>query len=96
MDINKIIAEYNLAKEQETAAKKRAADMKKMILDYAGAADNFITDVYTVVIKTNVSCRLDTDKLYTDFPDIKSEYGKSTTSKTVTAVLTAAADKKSA
>lgn len=97
MTINEIIAAYNAAKAEETAAKKRAENMKKLILEYAGIADNFTTDTYTVVIKTTVSTRLDTAALYKDFPDIKESYGKTTESKSVFAVPTAnAAGKKSA
>lgn len=96
MTINEIIAAYNAAKAEETAAKKRAENMKKLILDYAGTADNFTTDIYTVVIKTTVSTRLDTAALYNDFPDIKESYGKTTESRSVSAVLTAVAGKKSA
>ena len=96
MGINEIIAAYIQEKETEAAAKKRAAALKNLLIDYAGGRDNFATDVYTVVIKTTASARLDTDALYRDFPDIKTEYGKVTTSKTVTAVVTADAEKKTA
>lgn len=96
MDINTIIAEYIKSKQDENDAKKRAGLMKDMILQYAGDNDNFTTDVFTVVIKTTTSSRLDTAALYKDFPDIKDTYGKTTTSKTVDAVVTADANKKSA
>lgn len=96
MTINEIIACYLQEKENESSAKKRAAAMKELILKYAGDVDNFTTDIYTVIIKTSSSCRLDTDALYKDFPDIKNEYGKVTTSKTVAAVVTADAEKKTA
>ena len=96
MGINEIIAAYIQEKETEAAAKKRAAALKNLLLEYAGNRDNFMTDVYTVVIKTSASVRLDTDALYHDFPDIKNEYGKVTTSKTVAAVVTADAEKKTA
>ena len=96
MDINTIIADYIKAKQEENDAKKRAGLMKDMILQYAGDNDNFTTDVFTVVIKTTTSSRLDTATLYKDFPDIKETYGKTTTSKTVNAVVTADANKKSA
>jgi len=96
MDINTIIANYLQEKAAEAAAKKRAEAMKALILDHAKNADNFTTDVYTVVIKTSSSVRLDTAALYRDFPDIKDTYGKTTTSKTVNAVITADAEKKSA
>lgn len=96
MSINEIITAYLQEKAAETAAKKRADAMKALILDYAKNADNFTTDVYTVVIKTTSSTRLDTAALYHDFPDIKDTYGKTTTSKTVAAVVTADQEKKSA
>ena len=96
MSINDIIANYLQAKQAEADAKKRAAAMKELILQHAGNADNFTTDVYTVIIKTTVSTRLDTATLYKDFPDIKETYGKTTTSKSVDAVVTADAEKKSA
>ena len=60
MGINEIINNYLQAKQAETDAKKRAAAMKDLILQHAGAADNFTTDVYTVIIKTTSSTRLDT------------------------------------
>ena len=96
MDINTIVADYIRAKEEENSAKKRAAALKDLILNHAGNAEIFTTDVYTVFIKTTTSSRLDTAALYKDFPDIKKEYGKETTSKTVDAVVTADAEKKSA
>ena len=96
MGINEIIAAYIQEKEAEAAAKKRAAAMKNLLLEHAGGRDNFTTDIYTVVIKTTASTRLDTENLYKDFPDIKETYGKTTTSTTVTAVVTADAEKKSA
>lgn len=96
MNINEIIAIYMQAKQEESEAKKRADAMKKLILQYAGNADNFNTDVFTVIIKTTVSTRLDTSALYKDFPDIKDTYGKTTTSKSVDCVVTSDAEKKSA
>ena len=96
MSINEIITSYLQEKEQEKQAKKRADAMKALILDYAKSADNFTTDIYTVVIKTTTSTRLDTTALYKDFPDIKNTYGKTTTSQTIDAVVTADAEKVSA
>ena len=96
MNINDIITSYLQAKQAEADAKKRAAAMKELILQHAGDADNFTTDVYTVIVKTTTSSRLDTAALYKDFPDIKDTYGKTTTSKTVDAVVTSDAEKKSA
>ena len=91
MTIDTIIAEYLQAKQQEAEAKKRAAALKDLILQHAGTADNFTTDEYTVIIKTSVSLRLDTDALYKDFPDIKETYGRESVSRSVTAVVTAPA-----
>ena len=96
MNINEIIAEYLKAKQDELTAKKRGSALKELILNHAKDADNFTTDVYTVIIKTTTSSRLDTAALYKDFPDIKETYGKITTSKTVDAVVTADAEKASA
>ena len=96
MNINEIIANYNAAKEAEREAKKRAETMKALILEHARGAEMFTTDVYTVVIKTSSSTRLDTAALYKDFPDIKETYGKTTTSKSVEALVTADAEKKTA
>lgn len=96
MNINDVITSYLQAKQAEADAKKRAAAMKELILQHAGDADNFTTDVYTVIVKTTTSSRLDTAALYKDFPDIKDTYGKATTSKTVDAVVTADAEKASA
>ena len=96
MNINDIITSYMQAKQAETDAKKRAAAMKELILRHAGDADNFNTDVFTVIIKTTTSTRLDTSALYKDFPDIKDTYGKTTTSKSVDCVVTSDMEKKSA
>lgn len=96
MNINDVISSYLAAKAAEAENKKRAAAMKELIMQHAGAADNFTTDIYTVVIKTTTAARLDTAALYKDFPDIKQVYEKATTSKTINAVLTASAEKKSA
>lgn len=93
MDINTIITNYLQAKQAEAEAKKRGSALKELILNHAKGADNFTTDVYTVIIKTSSSTRLDTATLYKDFPDIKETYGKVTTSKTVDAVVTADAKK---
>lgn len=96
MDINAIIADYIAAKEAERDAKKRAEAMKKAILQHAGDAETFTTDVYNVIIKRTASERLDTDALYKDFPDIKNTYGKITTSTSIDAAPIAAAGRKSA
>lgn len=96
MSINEIIANYNAAKLAESEAKKTADAMKALIIEHAKGAELFTTDVYTVTIKTSTSERLDTKALYKDFPDIKKSYGKTTTSKSVEALVTADAEKRSA
>jgi len=96
MSINEIIASYNAAKEAEKVAKATAEKMKALIIEAAKGAELFTTDLYTVTLKTSESVRLDTKALYKDFPDIKAEYGKVTSSVTVNAMLTAAAAKKTA
>ena len=96
MTINEIITNYNAAKDAEREAKKRAEEMKALIIEHAKGAELFTTDVYTVTIKTTTSERLDTKALYKDFPDIKKTYGKTTTSKSVEALVTANAEKRSA
>ena len=96
MNIDSIIENYLQAKQAEADAKKRAATMKELILQHAGDADNFTTDVYTVIVKTTTSKRLDTSALYKDFPDIKDVYEKTTTSKTLAIAETICAGKKSA
>ena len=96
MDINTIIADYIRAKQEESSAKKAAAAAKEMILQHANGADNFMTDVYTVIIKKTQSVRLDTETLYKDFPDIKREYSKVTESTSLDVVKTAGPAKKTA
>ena len=96
MNINEIITNYLQAMQEKRDAEKRAEAMKALILQHAGSADNFTTDVYTVIVKTTESTRLDTKRLYADFPEMKDVYGKTTTSTTVSAVVTADAAKKTA
>ena len=91
MTIDTIISDYLQAKQQETEAKKRAAALKDLILQHAGTAESFVTEEYTVIIKTAVSLRLDTEALYKDFPDIKDTSGREAVSRSVTAVGTAPA-----
>ena len=86
MNIDEIIAGMNAAKEEKASAEKREKFYKALLLDYAGGRACFETDVFMVTIKTTTSTRLDTTALYNDFPDIKREYGKTTESKSVTAV----------
>jgi len=95
-NINSIILEYLSETEKRKAAEKREKALKDLIIAYAGNLDNFTTDIYTVVIKTTTSSRLDTVALYHDFPDIKETYGRTTTSKSITAVATSSAAKKTA
>lgn len=96
MDINTIIFEYLKAKEEKAAAEKREKAFKALLIDHAKGRDNFTTDIFTVIVKTTMSSRLDTAALYKDFPDIKSVYEKQTTSTTVTAVYTDNAEQKTA
>lgn len=96
MDINSVIADYIAAKEKAAAEKKRADGLKAIILQHAGKAGSFTTDLYTVIIKTSVSRRIDTEALLKDFPDIKETYGKNTPSTTVDIATAAAAGKASA
>lgn len=90
MTINEIISAFIAAKEQEKAAAAIAKKMQTMILQHAGTAEYIETDLYSVLIKTTESKRLDTDALYTDFPDIKETYGKITVSRSILPVLKAA------
>jgi len=83
MSIDEIITAYIEAKETEAAAKKRAASMKALIIEFAAGAETFETDVFTVIMKKTTSVRLDTAALYRDFPDVKSVYEKRTESVTV-------------
>lgn len=92
MDINSIIAAYMAAKQQESDAKKRAAELKTMIVNHAAGKGTFTTSDYNVIIKTTTSSRLDTESLYRDFPDIKKDYGKTTTSTSVDIAKTAKTD----
>lgn len=84
MTINEMIKEYASAKQIEKEAKKQAEKMKDMILAYASGANNFETDIYSVIIKNNIRCGIDTETLYKDFPDLKDVYGKTTEYKTIT------------
>lgn len=86
MNINTIISKYLAAKQAEADARKQAEALRAVIMDHAKGADHFATDDYTVIIKTTTSMRLDTAALYRDFPDVKTAYGKATTSTTITAV----------
>lgn len=96
MNINEIITNYLQAMQEKRDAEKRADAYKALILDHAGTADNFTTDVFTVIVKRTETTRLDTKRLYADFPDMKDVYGKTSTSTTITAVVTADAAKKTA
>ena len=94
MNINTIISQYLAAKQAETDARKQAEALRAVIMDHAKGADHFTTDDYTVIIKTTASVRLDTAALYRDFPDVKTAYGKATTSTTINAVVNAAGAEK--
>ena len=97
MNLNEIIATYTAAKAAESAAKKQADAMKKLILSAAGEnADAIRTDIYTVLIKKTESVRLNTEALYHDFPDIKAEYGKLSTTTTLNVIETASIETRTA
>lgn len=89
MSINEIIAAFIAAKEQEKRATATAKKMQSMILQHAGTAEYIETELYSVLIKTTESKRLDTDALYSDFPDIKETYGKTVVSRSILPVLKA-------
>lgn len=84
MSINEIISAYISACEEEKRAKKRAAEMKKLILSAMGENPLFETDLYSVIMNKTVSSRIDTEALYKDFPDIKKDYGKPSISVSLT------------
>lgn len=83
MSINEMIKEYKAIMDNMSAEKKTADVLKKSIMEYAKNNDCFVTDEYTVIIKTSESIRLDTTALYKDFPDIKETYGKTTVSRSL-------------
>lgn len=84
MSINEIISAYVSACEEEKRAKKRAEEMKKLILSAMGNNQLFETDLYSVIMNKTVSSRIDTKALYADFPDIKETYGKPSISVSLT------------
>lgn len=84
MSINEIISAYVSACEEEKRAKKRAEEMKKLILSTMGNNPLFETDIYSVIMNKTVSSRIDTEALYKDFPDIKKDYGKPSISVSLT------------
>ena len=92
MTINSIVTLYAAVMAEKAAAEKRASELKKLILAHAGTADHFQTDAYIVTIKETASERLDTKRLYADFPDIKAEYGRTTISRSVNVTEKTAAD----
>ena len=83
--IDEIIRRYNDAKAAEAAAKKEAAALKDLIIEFAKGRKTFDTDLYNVIIKETVTTRLDSAALYKDFPDIKKEYGKESVSVSIAA-----------
>ncbi len=85
MSINDAITLYLAAKAAESAATKKAKEEKAKadaaaaeIMRHAAGRAGFETELYTVGITRTVSIVLDSEKLYRDFPDIKSmdQYGK--------------------
>lgn len=95
-NINSIIQEYLEGQEKQAELKKRLACLKGLILDHAGNNDSFLTDNFSVIVKTSTSIRLDTETLYKDFPDIKKEYSKETISKTLAIAQIASENTKTA
>lgn len=93
MSINEIVAAYLDAKEEQKAVTARVKDLTASILAVADGRPVFDTDDYTVTVAVTESLRLDTDALYSDFPDIKTTYGKVSTSRSVKAFKRAAAGK---
>lgn len=87
--IDEIIRRFNEAKAAEAAAKKEAAAMKDLIVEFAKNRKTFDTDLYNVIINESSTTRLDTAALYKDFPDIKKEYGKESVSVSIAAALKA-------
>lgn len=96
MDINYIISEYVAAAAAEKAAKKRAENARALLLEKLAGRDSVVTDEYSVIIKKNVSTRLDTTALYKDFPDVKREYGRESVTTTVNVAALAADGTRSA
>lgn len=85
--IDEIIRKYNDAKAAEAIAKKEAAALKDLIIEYAKDRKTFDTDLYNVIIKETITTRLDSAALYKDFPDIKKEYGKESVSVSIAAAM---------
>lgn len=85
--IDEILRRFNEAKATEAAAKKEAAAMKDLIIEYAKGKKTFDTDLYNVIIKETITTRLDSAALYKDFPDIKKEYGKESVSVSIAAEM---------
>lgn len=96
MDINEIIAAYNAAKADESAAKKKKEKFAALIMAHAGGREFFTTDAYNVMIDTRTRTGIDTEALYKDFPEIKGEYGKTTTYNVITAKEVTSAEVKTA
>lgn len=83
MTINEAVSALVTAREREKALKKEIETLSALIKDHAGSADTFVTDDFTVIMKTTISNRLDTKALYKDFPDIKDVYNRPTTSMSI-------------
>jgi len=103
--IDSIIAVYLAAKTAEAAANKKAREEKARaeeaaaeILRHAAGRQAFDTDGYTVALSKETRVILDQQKLFADFPGIKSltQYGKESTRDVITALARQAADVRSA
>lgn len=88
IDINSVISDYLTHTETAKKASAAAKAEKELIMQYLAGADSIETTDYMLIVKTVNSARLDTTALYKDFPDIKNDYGKVTTSREL--VITAA------
>lgn len=85
MSINETVKAYIRIKAEKKRLEEQEKELAELIKVYAKDNDCFTTEDYTVTIATSESIRLDIKALYADFPDIKKDYGKVTTSKTIKA-----------
>lgn len=84
------------AKEKERAAKKAAEAARAELIAAAGGRDVLTTDEYIITFTERPRTVIDTEALYKDFPDIKTAYGRISTSVSVDVKQYAADAKKTA
>lgn len=98
INIDEIIISYLQDTEIAKQAKKRADAAKELIKQYAAGNDTFSTDIFSVIVKSTDSVRLDTKKLYQDFgeKEMKSAYGTVSTSVSLVIAEKADTEKKTA